>query len=82
VYGSERAVQIELVVTTKSADFEAYRTVGLVWFVVGSDDPLMQQNVQHWQKSGEVVKQAEFGALQIFKVNDHEAKLPLRRDRN
>jgi hypothetical protein len=70
----ERAVKIEQVVTTKPADLEAYRTIGLVWFVVGSDDPPMDQNVQRWEQASLVVKQAEFGAVRVFKLSGTEMK--------
>jgi hypothetical protein len=50
------------------ANLDAYIRQGIVWFVVGPDDPRMERNVRNWRNAGEVVEKAEFGALQIYKV--------------
>ena len=55
-------------------ELEPYRAEGIVWFVVGPDDPQMERNVREWEPAGDVVLQAQFQALRILKISDRDAK--------
>ena len=46
-----------------------YRAEGMVWFVVGADDPQMQQRAEQWLKAGKLAQQAQFGGLRIYKIS-------------
>jgi hypothetical protein len=73
----DRLASYARLLDSRPAELAAYRAAGIVWFVVGPDDPSMERNVRRWVQAGEVVRPAEFGALRIFKLSHAAASIPL-----
>ena len=66
----ERIAARDRLIADRPPELEHYRAAGIIWFVVGPDDPTMLQNVHRWEQTGKVHREATFGNLEIFRAGD------------
>jgi len=58
----------EILLEDPPPTLEPYTELGIVWFVSSPDDPRMEKNILRWTQAGQLVKEAEFGRLGVYKV--------------